>query len=221
MERENHIPQPTNGGAIIPNCPTKKKFFISESDAVDWEAQRREKHNLAKQHSYKCEDCIGWHLTAIPPDAYTLAKSRIYERSNATTQRLGRASKSERDRKILDLYTAGKQRRQIAEEMACGYQTVCHILRSFDDHPAKAAAKSQSLSTLDEVAEATKRLLVELEKVNQRERLLIENKALKLLPCWDGAGILIEKEGNRLALALPDCKELVEKLAAILRANNN
>jgi hypothetical protein len=221
MEPENHIPQPTNGGAIIPDCPTKKKFFISESQAVDWEAQSREKHNLAKQHSYKCEDCIGWHLTAIPPDAYTLAKSPIYESSNAlATERLTGTSKRERDQKMLDLYTAGKDRHQIAEELDCGYQTVCHVLRSFDGKPIKKAGRTQSLSTLDEVAEAKKKLIAELEMVTQTERQLIERKALKLLPCWDGAGILIEKEGNRLALALPDCKELVEKLVAILSTHN-
>jgi hypothetical protein len=221
MESENHIPQPTNGVAIIRNCPTKKKFFISESEAVDFEAQSREKHNLAKQYTYKCEDCIGWHLTSIPPDAYTLAKSRIYEGSKApATERLTGTSKGERNQRMLDLYTAGKERRQIAEEMGCAYQTVCAVLRSFDNHPAKAAAKSQSLSTLDEVAEEKKRLLAELEKVNQTERQLIERKALKVLPCWDSTGILIEKEGNRLALALPDCKELVEKLVAILGAAN-
>jgi hypothetical protein len=119
---------------------------------------------------------------------------------------------------VLDLYTAGKKRNQIAAEMGCTYQTVCAVLRRFDD-PAKAAGRTQRIqgvSTLDEVAEAKKNLIAELERLTQTERQLIERKALKLLSCWNGAGILIEKEGNRLALALPDCKELVEKLAAML-----
>ena len=109
-------------------------------------------------------------------------------------------------------------------ELDCGYQTVCHVLRSFDDKPTKKAGKTQriqGLSALDEVAEAKKKLIAELERVTQTERQLIERKALKLLSCWNGAGILIEKEGNRLALALPDCKELVEKLAAMLADANS
>jgi hypothetical protein len=224
MQAENPIPQPTNGAAIIPICVSKKKFFISEGEAVQFETQNREKYNLAKQFAYKCESCVGWHLTAMPPDAYTLAKSPIYESSNAlATERLTGTSKRERDQKMLDLYTAGKKRHQIAEEMGCTYQTVCAVLRSFD-HPATTAGRThriQGLSTLDEVAERKKTLLAELERVTQTERQLIERKALKLLPCWEGAGILIEKEGNRLALALPDCKELVEKLAAMLADANS
>jgi hypothetical protein len=217
MQAESPITQSTKGVAIIPSCSTKKRFFISQSEAVQFEAQNRKTYNFAKQFAYKCESCIGWHLTSIPPDAYTLAKSHIYEGSKASAiQRLTGTSKRDRDQKMLDLYTAGKKRHQIAEETGYTYQTVCAILRSFDDHSARAAAKSQSLSTLDEIAEKKKTLLAELDRLTQTERQIIERKALKLLPCRDGAAILIEKEGNRLALALPDCKELVEKLAAML-----
>jgi transposase-like protein len=217
MEPESVILQPTNGAAILSSCPTTKKVFISEVDALQFEARNREKYQLAKQHTYKCEDCIGWHLTAVPADAFRLAKSHIYESSGTTAQRVTGSAKDERNRKILDLYTAGKNRHQIADEIDCNYQTVCTVLKSFDGDPVKRAAKRQSLSTLDDVAEQKKALLAQLEKLSQTEQQIIERKALKLLLCWEGQGILIEKEGNRFALALPDCQELVEKLAAMLR----
>jgi hypothetical protein len=216
MEPRNIPPEPINGAAIIPNCTTKKKFFVSETEAVQFETQNREKYTLAEQFAYKCEDCIGWHLTAIPRDALTLAQSRIYDSSAIIVPRLTGDSKSERDQKVLELFRAGKDRQQIAQEVGCSYQTVCYTLRGFNDNSVKKAGNTPSLSTLEQIAERKKTLLAELERVTQTEQQLMQRKALKLLPCWNGTGILIEKEGNQLALALPDCKELVEKLAVML-----
>src|SRR4051794_5324054 len=116
MELEHVNLQPASGNAIMPPCVTKKRIFISEALAVDWEVHNREKYHLAAQRAYRCDSCVGWHLTAIPADAYTLAKSPIYQMGD-TTQRWTGDSKSKRDQTILDLFTSGKGRQQIAEEM--------------------------------------------------------------------------------------------------------
>ena len=200
----------------IPSCPSKKKFFISETEAVEFEKQNRERYDFSPQRAYKCEKCVGWHLTTLSTDAYAMSKSKIYESSPnvATTQRVTGVEKLDRDALIMKLFNSGKERQRIAEEVGCSYQTVCITLR--ESNGPKETVKVEQFSTPEEFAEAKKTLLAQLQKLEQGEQQLIQRKALKLLPCQNGEAILIEKEGNRLALALPDCRELVEKMSALL-----
>jgi hypothetical protein len=76
---------------------------------------------------------------------------------------------------------------------------------------AQVAAVPKSLDAI-----ATKKKLLEAQLKALQEQRLIEAKALKLIPCFDGKGVLIKKEGNQMAPLLEDAQELVEKLTDFL-----
>jgi hypothetical protein len=57
-----------------------------------------------------------------------------------------------------------------------------------------------------------------LKALEEQEQRLIEAKALKLIPCFEGKGVLIKKEGSQIGLHLEDARELVEKLSEYLAA---
>jgi len=113
--------------------------------------------------------------------------------------------------KVRELFTRRLTRKEIAEQLNISYQSVCAHLR--DDKPKKF---SPPVVTLESIADKEKRLEAELQKVKQEKQRLIDLKALKVVPCWEGKGILISKEGSQLALSLNDCKDLMNKLEDIL-----
>ena len=58
-----------------------------------------------------------------------------------------------------------------------------------------------------------------MKALQEQEQRLIEAKALKLIPCFDGKGVPIKKEGSQMALMLEDASELAEKLVNYLAAH--
>jgi hypothetical protein len=82
-------------------------------------------------------------------------------------------------------------------------------------HPVSGAATRPAV-TLDAIALKKKFYEDQLKALAKEEQKLIDAKALKLIPCYDGKGVLIKKEGNQMALLLEDAQELVEKLTDFL-----
>jgi hypothetical protein len=95
---------------------------------------------------------------------------------------------------------------------AAGYQAVYNYNHSV---VSKVAAVPQNL---DAIAAKKKLLETQLKALQEQEQRLIEAKALKLIPCYDGKGMLIKKEGSQIGLYLDDARELVEKLIEYLAA---
>jgi len=76
-------------------------------------------------------------------------------------------------------------------------------------------------ATLDVIDAQEKALQAQLQKLAADKQRLLDLKALKILPCWDGAGVLIKKENERMALRLDDARELVEKLTDFLASDRD
>jgi hypothetical protein len=88
--------------------------------------------------------------------------------------------------------------------------------RKLPNFQGRGASLLSSTPTLETISEKRKALEAQLKALQEQEQKLIEAKALKLTPCYDGMGVLIKKEGNQMALLLEDAQELVEKLTDLL-----
>jgi len=152
-----------------------------------------------------------------------MAASRAPIQQAVPPLRRGRISKAEIEerRAFLENLQIAKPTLSVAESAklfaarfniseTAGYQAVYNYNHSVSSQVA-AAPKS-----LDAIAAKKKSLEAQLKALQEQEQRLIEAKALKLIPCYDGKGVLIKKEGNQMALLLEDAQELVEKLTDFL-----
>jgi hypothetical protein len=152
-----------------------------------------------------------------------MAASRVPIQNLVPPLRRGRISKAEiqERRAFLENLQIEKPTLSVAESAklfaarfniseAAGYQAVYNYNHSVDSQ-VPAVPKS-----LDAIATKKKSLEAQLKALQEQEQRLIEAKALKLIPCYDGKGVLIKKEGSQMALLLEDAQELVEKLTDFL-----
>ncbi len=226
-----------NGTSLIPNCPKKKKCFSSKQEAVAWEETNRQKYpNIAKQHAYLCEDCPSWHLSAMPPESFGLARSSVRPIEPETIKLSGRrrCTLEEIEHRYRVIGAAmdenpGLSRAQLAAKI-CGPLGISEVnayqfLRSHEEQlsarglpiDAQYGRRHRRISTsLETISQKRSTLEAQLAALNREEQRLIEAKALKLTPCWEGNGVLIQKEGSSLGLTLDDAKELAEKLMEYL-----
>jgi len=208
MHIENGLATLSNGLHLHEaKCVSKKKPFATEEDAVAFEKRSRETNQFPRQWAYKCDDCPDWHLTSTAPGAPTIARTNYAAIANSAA----RVPHGETKAKVKELFNRGVTRTQIAEQLNISYQSVCAHLRE-----DKSKESSPPVVTLENLAVKEKQLEAELQRVQQERQRLIELRALKVVLCWEGKGILISKEGDRLALSLDDCTDLVTKLEEIL-----
>jgi hypothetical protein len=218
------ILQPLTGTGS--NCPSQKKVFLSETEAIVWEQQNRAKYNTPKQYAYKCEDCPKWHLTSKMPGSVGIASAssslgRAALMAPPFRKGRGRPSAAEiqdRRAKVAHLHSEGKAYAEIARSLGWNEQTIANDLHVIKHGSTLKVTKPTSKPlTLDLIASQKQALEAQLKVLAAEEQRLIEAKALKTMLCWDGKGILIQKEGNRLALSLEDCVRLVGKLGDLLK----
>lgn len=205
--------------AVPKTCPSKKKVFVSESEAAEWEASNRKKHNLAQQHPYKCEDCPHYHLTAMTPDAFAMANSRR-SLPQPVENKSKKAAKGERQAQVTRLVAQGiTDAKTIATKLDISVANAYIVLskvRKQQQERLKAAPV-----TIDDIDAQEKALQAQLQKLAGEKQRLIDLKALKVKRCWNGEGVLIQKENEHMALRLADVAELAEKLMDFLPQNGD
>jgi hypothetical protein len=75
---------------------------------------------------------------------------------------------------------------------------------------AKAKVTVESLETEEE------QLRQRIAEIEQRKADLLKAKEFRLVPCYEGKGVLISKEGERMGVMLADVPDLIKRLKAHL-----
>ncbi|MGA8871036.1 MAG: hypothetical protein WB460_07855 [Candidatus Acidiferrales bacterium] len=189
-------------------CPSRKKYFETEEDAVAFESINREKYNLHRQYAYKCDSCDGHHLSALPPGTVTMSRINYTELGNSAVRdsRGGRGKRlsDETKQEIKRLHGEDVSATNIAKKLGVSVPSVYN-------HVRESRPKPPSLPSLDDIAQRKRDLEAELQKLKDKERRLLEAKQFKLT--WFDTGFLrVEKEGNAMTLSIADWKELTERL---------
>ena len=222
---------PANGHA--PNgmfCPTKKKFFTSRDEAETFEAKNRAQYNLNHQYAYACDKCNGFHLSSLPPDANAINANRAphsLERA-ALTDPIG-----VRNMRIKELFHTGISYREIAEKLGYSLGTVGTAINDMQKNgelPYKFAAHQREKMgrttavcqpkipvTIDAIAEQRAALEKQLQELTVREHQMRE---IKLASCWDGKGILITQNQERMGIRREDAETLIDKLTEFLTSGS-
>jgi hypothetical protein len=213
-----------NGGGTA--CPTEKACYRSKQEAEKsaQEMQARHPHE-AKQYAYPCDECPNWHLTSMQPDAFGMGKSR-QQIAPESMLRNGNASKGGRPKgyrtrteaEKLEAFKLQAQKMKIAviaEKLGISYPTASNWLGD----PALKAKYEASLvpKSLEDFQSEEQKLERQLADIRSKKAAAIEAKQFKFLPCWEGKGVLIKKEGNHVAFTLADAEELVIRLDDYLK----
>jgi DeoR/GlpR family transcriptional regulator of sugar metabolism len=126
---------------------------------------------------------------------------------------------ADRRRRVRELLLSDLSIRQIAEKTGVAQPTIQNDINQMGGLKAlRGPLSNPSLQTVEALDEREKLLMAQLEKLTADRKALIEAKALKLLSCFDGKGVLIRKESSSLGLSLDDAYELVDRLTAYLSA---
>lgn len=199
-----------------------KKAFDSQEEAAQWEATNRAKWpGQQEQYAYKCDCCPYWHLTS---------KAGRYTSQLSSSEKIGLIAKAIPDGAITTKRTKkldGDEIRRLHREegLSCAdlarRYKVTDAAISYHLHPDRlpkigrspAPRVSVSLSSIESKKAELQR---ELQRLETEEARLLELKALKVAFCWDGRGVVIEKETNKLALPISDAQTLVDKITELL-----
>jgi hypothetical protein len=207
--------QPVNGQARLSdevevgfNCPTDKKQFATRQQATEFSARLKNDYpDEAPQYPYPCEQCGSYHLTTQTAESYGMVVSKL----GVPPIKRTRNTYTDADRQRCKMLRQQSMAlREISEKTGIKEMTI----RNWFSHDATMTG-SKALS-VDSIEEQEKMLKAQLASLERQKQVLIEAKALKLSPCWDGKGILISKEGERMGLKLEDARELVSKLEKYL-----
>lgn len=213
--------------ALNPTCPSKKKCFATREEAEIFEANNRAKYpGQPRQYVYACEDCPDWHLSSQDPATFAMSASRtnsslsnLEAKMPAKTHgRLNLEDRAQRIRDVEKLRSAYPHARvsELAEKLAPSWGISVDSTYGWIYNHLNPQTEKPSPVNLDTIAAKRKFLEEQLKSLIAEEQKLIELKALKLMFCWDGKGVLIKKENSQIALSLEDAQELVGKLTEFL-----
>ena len=204
----------------ISTCLSKKKQYDSRQEAEQFEVRNREKYDQSRQYAYACEDCNKWHLSCMSPDAVTMARVNYSRLGVGNT----RGNHGETEAKVNELHAKGLDCKQIAIELNVTKAAVSYHLNKLSTSKDGRSHKSARIKLpdipgdLSEIEREKQQLQARLANLIAAQEKIIEAKRLKLNFCWDRKGVLIEKEGQRLALSLEDCGQLTSRLEDMLTA---
>jgi predicted transcriptional regulator len=220
MEISMAGPQVTVATTAIETCPTKKKCFVSRSAGEKFEEEIHLKYpQQVRQYVYACEDCNNWHLTTQSPESRALARSSIRPIESAQP---ARGTYADKHNEVCKLKRQGMPLTEIAEQTGVPYQTVRNICLSAGLHTVGQARGTEikAASTVESLSQQEQALEAQLRELQAKKQRLIEENALKLVPCFDGKGVVIKKQIQTLSLSFADAEELVEKLVDYLSEHN-
>lgn len=199
-----------------------KKAFNSEEEAVQWEATNRAKwEGQEEQYAYKCDSCPYWHLTS---------KTGRYTPQLSSSEKIGLIAKaipndaatSKRTKRLDgdEIRRLHREEGLSCSDLARRYKVTVAAI-SYHLHPDRLPRVGRppaprvflSLPTIEGKKAELQR---ELQRLEAEEARLRELKAVKVAFCWDGSGVVIEKETNKLALPISDAQTLIDKLTELL-----
>jgi len=135
-----------------------------------------------------------------------------------------RGNHGETEAKVNELHAKGLDCKQIAIELNVTKAAVSYHLNKLSTSKDGRSHKSARIKLpdipgdLSEIEREKQQLQARLANLIAAQEKIIEAKRLKLNFCWDRKGVLIEKEGQRLALSLEDCGQLSSRLEDMLTA---
>lgn len=189
-------------------CPTKKKVFASEHEAVEFEERNRERYNHVQQHAYLCEDCGNFHLSTYPPDSYQGVTTNYAKIETSHVAKEYRRVSDEEQTQMLQLFAQGVSINEIAKRLNRSYPTVWGHIKNNQSH-------TRSTDDVATLSAEERELEEKLERLRQKKQQLIEARRLKVATLVGGT-ISIRKELQILTLCREDCFELHSKLEEIL-----
>jgi len=96
--------------------------------------------------------------------------------------------------------------------------STANISNWFRDADVKAKyEKSKVPTSIEQIESEEQKLERQLADLRAKKQAAIEAKQWKLLPCWDGKGVLLKKEGNQMGVMLEDAEELIVVLDDYLK----
>lgn len=194
-------------------CPSKKKSFATEGEAVQFEERNRAQYGSIKQYAYACEDCDSYHLSSLLPGAnghstITTNYAAIENGKVPSGCKQRRWVTDDDVKQMRELRAQGLNQAQIAARLDFSQMTVSkHLSGVGDRQPA----------SLDTIASKKKELEEQLRKLQEEEQRIIEAKRLKVAILPDNH-ISIRKESQLIVLSPEDCADLCGKLEEILTA---
>lgn len=196
-----------NGKVDTSVCPSSKKVYSTSEQATTWEVEVRGRNpEFSQQYAYKCEECTGYHLTHMTPDAFAMSQSRSSLPQPVADTKRKRNGYGTTGPEIARLKAQGLSAKEIAAKLNIATTRVYNYLSNANKRAVVVPI------TLDSIAQKKRDLQIQLDSLQKEETRLVELTALKVQPCYEGKGLLITKEGNRVALYMPDVKILIEKL---------
>jgi hypothetical protein len=191
-------------------CKSSKKHFETENEAIDFEQSNREKYNSARQHTYKCDECSGFHLSALPPGTETMARINYnnFSRVPRTRGRQPQTVSVDQEVEIRKLRDEGLSVVKISQKTGI-YS--CRI-KSLLNEPINRRGPNKFTvpKTAATIAQKKESLLQQLEHINREEQRVREMNAIHVNQ--EGAVTVIKKGFETLHLMDGDLNSLIEAL---------
>jgi hypothetical protein len=194
----------------LSKCPKNgKKSHASREEAEGFATRIKADHpEQVLQHAYACEDCPHWHLSALPPDSYNLARPTVptpVSDDSRATKYMGKKEE------IAKLRHQGKDLMEISAITGVPYGSVRHYLIELGLYqPNMRGERTNQIVSIESLDEEEAKALALVEQIRNRKQKLIELKALKI-ELLD-SGVLLKKEGNVLQFSFEEAAKLIEKV---------
>jgi hypothetical protein len=220
----NFNPRPCN---CINGGGSPKQCYETQADADDAAKVINDKHpNQPPQFPYQCNEGV-WHLTSKPRQFVVNAPAslRLNTRLHAAAKTAEAAGLQKRQRvhqpesvklEAFKLRDQGFSHKQIADNLETN---PANISNWFRDPELKAKyEKSKVPTSIEQFESEEEKLERQLADLRAKKEAAIEAKKWKLVPCWEGKGVLLKKESNQMGVLLSDAEELIVVLDDYLKA---
>jgi hypothetical protein len=210
-----------NGGGI------PKQYYNTQADADDAAKVINDNHpGQPPQFPYSCPESAVWHLTSKPRPFVVNAPGSlsINTRLHAAAKTAEAAGAQTRQHvfhpesvklEAFKLRDQGFTRKQIADKLETIPGNISNWLRD-PDLKAKHE-KSKVPTSVEQFASEEQKLERLLADIRAKKQAAIDAKTWKAVPCLDGKGVLLKKEGTQIVVALEDAEELIAVLDAYLK----
>ena len=231
---------PTNGGSVAHGrrCQCKngggiyKQYYRTEVEAEAAAKRINDDHpDQPEQRPYLCEEGGVYHLTSKPTGTVVKAPGslRVNTRLHAAQKVAEAAGVEARTRRqypesvkleaIRLHFVEGKTGVEIAEKLDISTPALIYNWAQNDELKAKYE-KGKVPVSIEQFETEEQKLERQLADLRAKKQAAIEAKKWKFVPCWDGKGVLLSKEGNQIGVRLEDAEELVILLDDYLKAHN-
>jgi Transposase len=218
----NHRPCSCINGGGIP-----KQYYKTQAEADDAAKVINDKHpDQPPQFPYRCEEGGVWHLTSKPREYVVNAPGSLHVNTRLhTAAKAAEAAGAQKRVRVhhpeavkleaFKLRDQGFTHKQIAHKLET---SPANISNWFRDADLKAKyEKSKVPTSIEQFESEEQKLERQLADLRAKKQAAIEAKRWKLMPCWDGRGVLLKKDANQMGVLLEDAEELIVVLDDYLK----